>query len=308
MRVQFVILFAVFVSASTLAQLPVVSSGSIKRLEQFQSKYVDARNVDVWLPDGYRASKKYSVLYMHDGQMLYDSATTWNKTAWDVDDVASQLMQENRIKEIIVVGIWNGDKTRHTDYFPQKPFESLSTEQKDEVYKAMRPTGNSVFNEYKVHSDDYLKFLVLELKPFIDKNLSTYADKNHTFIAGSSMGGLISLYAICEYPTVFGGAACMSTHWPGIFTVENNPIPDAFMLYLKSSLPNPKTHKIYFDYGDQTLDSLYPALQMRADAIMREKGYREKNWTTKYFPGDDHSEKSWRARLDFPLLFLLKSK
>lgn len=304
MKIQ-IVLFTLFVSISAMAQLPAVSTGSIKRFEKFESTYVDARNVDVWLPDGYSASKKYNVLYMQDGQMLYDSSTTWNKTSWDVDDAVARLLGENKIKNVIVVGIWNGDKTRHADYFPQKPFESLTTEQKDTLYNKNRPNGNSVFNGHKVNSDGYLKFLVTELKPFIDKTFSTYTGRKNTFVAGSSMGGLISMYAICEYPNVFGGAACLSTHWPGIFTLENNPIPDAFIAYLKSSLPNPKTHKIYFDYGDQTLDALYPSLQLKVDEMMREKGYKENNWTTKYFPGDDHSERSWRGRLDFPLLFLL---
>ena len=79
-----------------------------------------------------------------------------------------------------------------------------------------------------VQSDAYLKFLVTELKPFIDSTFSVATDRSNTFIAGSSMGGLISMYAVCEYPAVFGGAACLSTHWPGIFTAENNPIPEAF--------------------------------------------------------------------------------
>ena len=98
----------------------------------------------------------------------------------------------------------------------------------------------------------------------------------------------------------------MSTHWPGIFSVENNPVPDAFINYLKQNLPNPKNHKIYFDYGDQTLDAMYKPLQKKVDLVMKEKGFASKNWTTKYFPGKDHSEKSWSERLDVPLAFLLK--
>ena len=120
------------------------------------------------------------------------------------------------------------------------------------------------------------------------------------------MGGLISMYAICEYPDVFGGAGCLSTHWPGIFTAKNNPIPDAFMNYLRNHLPSPKKHKIYFDHGDKALDSLYPALQKRADEVMQQKGFTAKNWITKYFQGEDHSENAWRRRLEIPLLFLLK--
>ena len=67
---------------------------------------------------------------MHDGQMLFDSTTTWNHTAWEVDDVVTKLLNENKIKDVIVVGIWNGGKTRHADYFPQKPYQSLIQDQK----------------------------------------------------------------------------------------------------------------------------------------------------------------------------------
>lgn len=292
-------------TVTTFSQLPSVSSGTLKRHESFYSHYITARHIDVWLPEGYSVTKKYSVLYMHDGQMLFDSATTWNKQTWDADDVITKLLQENMINDIIVVGIWNGGTTRHTDYFPQKPFESLTLEQKEKIFTAARENGNSVFNEQKINSDNYLKFLVKELKPFIDKNYSTYKDRSHTFIAGSSMGGLISMYAICEYPKVFGGAACMSTHWPGIFSMEGNPIPDAFINYLKTKLPDPKKHKIYFDYGTATLDALYPPLQQKADEVMKEKGFTGKNWITKEFPGEDHSEKAWHKRLHIPLTFLL---
>ena len=262
--------------------------------------------MDVWLPDGYNKQQKYNVLYMHDGQMLFDSAITWNKQSWDVDDVISALLQQQKIKDVIVVAIWNGGATRHADYFPQKPFEALSQAEKDTVYSAARSNGVSVFNNYKIQSDNYLMFIVKELKPFIDKKYSVFKDRSHTFIAGSSMGGLISMYAICEYPKVFGGAACLSTHWPGIFSMKNNPVPNAFFNYLKKHLPHPKNHKIYFDYGDATLDALYPPLQQKADEVMKEKGFTAANWLTKYFPGEDHSENAWRKRFTIPLEFLLK--
>jgi predicted alpha/beta superfamily hydrolase len=120
------------------------------------------------------------------------------------------------------------------------------------------------------------------------------------------MGGLISLYAICEYPDIFGGVACISTHWPGSFSLENNPFPDAMMSYLSGNLPDPADHKIYFDCGDQTLDALYPALQQRIDSLMSQHGYSGSNWLTGYFPGEDHSERSWAKRLNIPLEFFFK--
>jgi predicted alpha/beta superfamily hydrolase len=156
-----------------------------------------------------------------------------------------------------------------------------------------------------VQSDNYLKFIVDELKPYIDKTYSTKSDQRNTFIAGSSMGGLISMYALCEYPKVFRGAVCLSTHWPGIFTVANNPIPEAFINYLNTNLPSPKTNSIYFDFGTATLDSLYEPLQNKVDVVMKRKGFSAKNWKTLKFEGAEHTEKAWANRLRTPIQFLL---
>jgi predicted alpha/beta superfamily hydrolase len=307
MKKQLAIIFTFFVMTGlSHAQVPKVAGGSIRRIENFPSKLVEPRNVDVWLPDGYNASKKYNVLYMHDGQMLFDSSSTWTKTEWKVDETMTALMKDKKIKDCIVVGIWNTGAGRHPDYFPQKPFESLPKSQQDSLYVANVQNGYALFNNTTVHSDNYLKFIVTELKPYIDTAFATLPAKENTFIMGSSMGGLISLYAICEYPDVFEGAGCLSTHWPGIFTFENNPVPEAFFNYMKTHLPDPKTHRIYFDYGDQTLDAHYPPLQAKADSIMKSKGYTSANWVTRFFPGENHSEVSWAKRLDIPLLFLLK--
>ena len=293
------------ISMISTAQDVKVSKGKVQRFEFFKSQFVDARNIDVWLPDGYSDKEKYAVLYMHDGQMLFDAETTWNKQAWEVDEVAGKLNTEGKVKQFIVVGIWNIASKRHPEYFPQKPYESLSPIQKDTITAQLQKAGRTTA-VFKPYSDLYLKFLVTELKPFIDKTFSTLADKDNTFIAGSSMGGLISMYAICEYPEVFGAAACISTHWPGIFAVENNPIPEAFNDYLRKKLPNPKTNRIYFDYGDQTLDALYPPLQEKVDVVMTEKGFTSANWKTMFFPGKNHSEEAWAERLPIPLEFLLR--
>jgi predicted alpha/beta superfamily hydrolase len=197
------------------------------------------------------------------------------------------------------------EDTRHADYFPQKPFESLPDSVKLNLYKSQRSNGANVFNGNPIVSDGYLKFIVGELKPFIDKTYRTKSDLKNTFIAGSSMGGLISIYAICEYPDVFGGAACLSTHWPGIFTLENNPIPDAIFSYLEKKTPDPANHKIYFDCGTETLDALYPDLQKKVDSVFTKKGYQSLNYFSKVFEGANHSEVAWKARMHKPLQFLL---
>lgn len=78
------------------AQIPIPSKGRIERFDNVKSKYIAARNVDVWLPEGYSRKKKYAVLYMHDGQMLFDGSQNWNKQEWQVDETLSRLMAENK--------------------------------------------------------------------------------------------------------------------------------------------------------------------------------------------------------------------
>ncbi len=306
MRTYF-LLFLAFAATAVLcaqSQPQQASTGRLEHLADFPSQFVSARHVDVWLPDGYDGKKKFAVLYMHDGQMLYDAATTWNHQAWDVDDVAGKLMTDGQLRDFIVVGVWNAGAERHADYFPQRPFESLSATERDTVVAQLRRAGRTTA-EFQPQSDAYLRFLVEELKPAIDERYAVRKGRKHTHIVGSSMGGLISMYALCEYPRVFGGAACLSTHWPGTFGLADNPMPDAFVAYLDGHLPRPGRNKLYFDCGDQTLDALYPDIQRRVDAVMRSRGYGARNWQTAYYPGTDHSEQAWNARLHVPLTFLL---
>ncbi|MBD3582590.1 alpha/beta hydrolase [Flavobacterium selenitireducens] len=302
MRLKLLIAVFALSGLSAFAQ-PNVKQGAIKHLAPFESKIIKGRTVDVWVPPGYSKNEKYSVLYMHDGQMLFDESITWNKLSWNVDNTAARLMREGSTRKFIVVGISNIPELRFSEYFPQKPFESLTQKTKDSIY-GLYFGEKPMFSE-KVNSDNYLKFIVTELKPFIDKNFSVKTDAANTFIAGSSMGGLISLYAICEYPDVFGGAACLSTHWIGATGVAQNPIPGAFLKYLDKKLPPAVNHKIYFDHGTEGLDANYGVTQKKVDALMAKHGYTKKNWMTKEFKGDDHNEKAWAVRLSEPLNFLL---
>ncbi|MEM7658679.1 MAG: alpha/beta hydrolase-fold protein [Bacteroidota bacterium] len=280
-------------------ELLKLASGTVERIENFPSEFITPRNVEVWLPDGYSTDQKYAVLYMHDGQMLFDSTTTWNKQEWGVDEIMGRLLAEGSIQSTIVVGIWNTEN-RHSEYFPQRPFESLS-----QTYQDSLLTHATDLFKISLASDSYLEFLVKEVKPYIDSAYSTHADAAHTFIAGSSMGGLISMYALCEYPEVFSGAACLSTHWIGVFDTLNNPIPAAFVAYLEENLPNPADHRLYFDFGTETLDAFYEPHQTAVDAIMKAKGYDEQNWRTLKFSGENHSEIAWNKRFEIPMTFLL---
>lgn len=294
---RYLLLYLVLASVNAQAQLPRVAGGTIKRFESFASRFVQPRTVDVWLPPGYANNGHYPVLYMHDGQMLFDSTRTWNGQEWQADEVAISLLNRQMIKPFILVAIWNNGSYRHAEYFPAKPLQYLSQSLRDSI----------VLLELKGHAraDDYLRFIVQELKPFVDSTFSTSTDAGSTYIAGSSMGGLISLYALCEYPSVFGGAACLSTHWPGSLRRLDETIPSAFIRYMEEKLPSPGANRLYFDLGNATLDSLYPPFQLKADALMKRRGYSSALWQTRLFEGAAHTEKAWADRLHLPLIFLL---
>jgi enterochelin esterase-like enzyme len=166
----------------------------------------------------------------------------------------------------------------------------------------------------RLKSDAYLRFIVEELKPAIDRKYPTRTGPESTFIVGSSMGGLISIYAICEYPQIFGGAAGLSTHWVGKPTawgrerVRNAALPLAAMTYLGKNLPDPASHRIYSDRGDDWLDSLYaPAHRMLAE-VLRDRGYTAANAATAVIDGTGHSETDWAERLGTALLFILRGR
>ncbi|MEM7799958.1 MAG: alpha/beta hydrolase-fold protein, partial [Chloroflexota bacterium] len=186
-----------------------------QRFADFPSQQVPARHIELWLPPDYhQSSSAYPVLYMHDGQNLFDAATAYGGVTWGVDEVLRELISTQKVPPVIAVGIWNTAR-RFSEYLPQRPFKD-------------GPLPDEVEG---VYSDSYLSFIVEELKPFIDAQFRTLSAREHTHIMGSSMGGLVSLYAICEYPDLFGSAGCLSTHWP--------IMAGKFDAYLRDSLPDP---------------------------------------------------------------------
>jgi predicted alpha/beta superfamily hydrolase len=276
--------------------VPQVAHGTIVRLDSMGGPDLLPRPVDVWLPPDYAldSQRRYPVLYMHDGQNLYDPQLAFGGNAWNIDDTLST----GQLPACIVVGIWNSPQRRR-EYGPQSCYAALPKDIRDSIH---RQFGGAPI------SDAYLSFLVQQLKPLIDQKFRTFPDREHTMVAGSSFGGLISMYAICEYPQVFGAAACLSTHWPGSIGFVRQEIPAMFLHYLRkkgASLRRANSH-IYFDCGNQTLDSLYPAWQQRAHRILSRKLHSDQ-WQSLYFEGDAHNEYYWSRRLRQPLTFMLRT-
>ncbi|NMH61119.1 alpha/beta hydrolase [Alteromonas ponticola] len=293
--------FGIHSSYASTAQIQV-SKGQLETIDNFKSEYVDDRFLYVWLPPGFTKDNSYDVLYMHDGRMLFDSKTTWNKQEWRVDEVAGALIEQEKVFPFIVVGIPNAVENRHSEYYPQQPFENLSREKQHALYQLEKYPGYKLFAS-KVFSDNYSRFLVQEVIPFIESHYNVNRGAQHRYIAGSSMGGLISWYTLLNYPDEFAGAICMSTHWPGIFE-EDSEVFAEFKHYIADNISKLKNHKVYFDYGDATLDALYPPLQKEIDSLFSKQEYPAKLWQSQYFPGEEHTEDAWAKRLHIPLKFM----
>jgi enterochelin esterase-like enzyme len=279
---------------------PQTSVGKIRPTLRFPSHYVGERNIFVWIPDGYReavnSGVKFATLYMHDGQMLFDGNITWNKQEWQLDEIAHELINNQETIPFIIVGIENaGDELRYVEYMPQKPFEALSEDLQAEIITKASPTGETVY------SDRYLQFLTGELKPYIDRNYATLSEREYTYVGGASMGGLISWYAVAEYPDVFGGCICMSTHFPGGYDMQDWTIYNAFEDYMKTNLPVTGSHRLYFDYGTQTLDENYPPFHDRLRRTFGQLNAHPDNVQILKYDGHAHDETSWSSRVAIPL-------
>ena len=250
--------------------------------------------VTVWLPPGYdKGAKRYPVVYMHDGQNLFLPERSNFKKVWAADKSALRLIAARKVAPFIIVGIDHPGKERFQQYFPVKvPRETF----RQGIQGFAGP----------LKGDAYLRFLADELKPFIDRTYRTRPQPRYTAIAGSSMGGLISLYALAERPDVFGKAAAVSTHSP-LVGPENiaamptlaNVIKEDWKRYLGERLGPPKGRKLWMDHGTATLDQHYAPYQQVIDAEVKRLGWRfGKDVETRVYQGAEHEENAWAARLD----------
>lgn len=276
-------------------KIPEVSKGTLERFVEFESKFVSPRTMSVWLPAGYAPGDPCDVIYMHDGQMLFDAKTTWNGQEWQVDEIVGQLVGDSTLRRCIVVGIDNTDD-RLAEYFPSDARLSLPTDIRDKAQ----------VNE--MYGNDYLQFIVEEVKPFVENRYHPLTGREHTFMMGSSMGGLISLYALCEYPQVFGGVACLSSHLSFShlgFGVESELWAEAFRDYVVAHLPEANSSLVYMDHGTEDFDAEYGPYQERIDSVFLAGGWDKQHYMSRVFEGHEHKEIFWAKRLEHPLLFLL---
>ncbi len=280
------------------------STGKIDRLYVYSSELGDTVTVDVWTPECYNADNdtRHPVIYMHDGQNLFDASTTWNHQAWEMDSVTGALISSGEITAPVIVGVHSVAATRLGDLMPQKALGYLSeaTDTLKEIFLSR--------NAKDVRGDAYAKFMATSLKPLIDARYKVLTDRANTSVMGSSMGGLMSLYIMSEYPEIFGSAACLSTHWVG--TIDGNPaFSEAMKEYVRQHLPSDGRHRLYLDRGTATIDSLYGPAQTAIIAIADSLGYNYgTNLDTLTATGASHMEQAWMMRVARPLRFLLSQR
>jgi len=281
------IVLAILFCGSVAAQREHTLTGDVRLHKSFHSAVLNNdRDLVVYLPPGYDADKKkrYPVFYMHDGQNLFDGATSFIPgQEWRADEVAQSLIAAGKIEPLIIVGIYNAGVERVNEY----------TAAVDQRYKA----GGK--------ADLYGRFLVEEVKPFIDKIYRTKPDPKNTGLGGSSLGGLISLYLGLKYPTVFTRIAVVS---PSVFWADNQIVH-----YAEDQMRKPPL-RIWLDIGTKEGRDAKDAQSTVDGARLLKKTLIRKGWEEgkdfKYFEaeGAEHNEKAWAARMDQILEFLFPRK
>jgi len=244
------------------------------------------RQVEIWLPPGYddNPTTRYPVLYMHDGQNLFDPRIANTGVDWGVDEAVVRLVSKGVIPPIIVVGVWS-TAARSREYSPWHDAPA------------------------------YARFLVEELMPRVNQEFRTRTGPANTAAMGSSMGGLLSFYLVTHHPDVFGACGCMSTHFPiseevaarvlNIPTAETPDTTPYILRDIRSGLKVPRGARYWFDYGSLSLDSTYgPTHAAVRDWLLGQGLVEGRDFVIRRYPGATHNEASWRARLEDPLTFL----
>lgn len=218
------------------------------------------RKIWIYLPPDYATSnKKYPVVYMEDGQNLFNDATSFSGE-WKVDETLNALFSQHKTNAI-VIGIDNGGEERLNEYSPWK---------------------NAKYGGGK--GDLYTDFLAKTLKPYIDKNYRTLSQPKYTGLIGSSMGGLISFYAGVKYPNKFGKLGIFS---PSFWFAPNN-----LSFYLHKNAKKLKNSKIYFLAGQKESDDMVLDIK-KAESELIKQGVPAKNIFTKFDADGTHSESYW---------------
>ncbi|MGH7618217.1 MAG: alpha/beta hydrolase [Gemmatimonadaceae bacterium] len=252
---------------------PHTLTGDVRAHEGFHSRHLDNdRTVIVYLPPGHdgAAATRFPVLYLHDGQNVFDQATAFSDE-WSVDETAQRLILAKRIQPIIVVGIYNTGERRVDEYTPT-PAEARGG-----------------------RADDYGHMLVDELKPFIDATYATQPGAEHTAMGGSSLGGLLTLHVGLRHPETFGKLAVLS---PSVWW------DDRVILREVDALPAKGAQQIWLDAGTREGTDVIPDARALRDRLVAKGWSVGKDLMYVEARGAEHNERSWARRVGPVLTYL----
>ena len=264
-----------------------VSYGTVETLFFDQTPLHRAVAVDVWLPEGYLTTDEaYPVCYMHDGQNCLDATTTWNGQSWEIDEAMDSLSKLPDFQMPLVVCIYsNEDRMRELMPADYKTYTTL--------WNRLRHPIMGHFIRY-AGSDEYLSFVCDSLKPFIDTHYRTLSDRKHTAVMGSSMGALMSLYAVQQRPDIFGTAMGLSfPAFKGMWDIQKKAIQSARL----------DSVRLYFDNGTEDLDATFFPMFDELEDLLKAQGCEESDLSVQVFEGKGHNEDAWSQRVVIPLSF-----
>ena len=250
-------------------------TGDIRTHEGFHSEYLEHdRTVIVYLPPGYDVgdATRYPVLYLHDGQNIFDRATSIGEE-WRVDETAQALILAGEIEPIIVVGIYNTGQHRIDEYAP--------------TLREDKGGGG--------HADDYGRMLLMELKPFIDRTYNTLPGARNTAIGGSSLGGLLTMHLGLRHPTAFGKLAVLS---PSIWWDDRVIVREVEELAAK--LPE----RVWLDAGTNEGPDVIEDARALRDALVAKGWVEGDDLMYLEAEGAEHNESSWAERVSAVLTYL----
>lgn len=293
------------VATGPLDPAPAVSERASARfieIERMPAAGLPDQRLTIWLPPGYdTTTRRYPVLYMHDGHNLFDPANSNFDKVWAADEAMLSAMRSGTVAPHIIVGVWAPGGDRYRQYLPQSLYEMAQG--------APRAAMEAMI-EGPVISRAYLNWLAGPLKQWVDTNYRTISGRDATAIMGSSMGGLMSCYAFLERPDIYGRAGCISSHWPAASpTAVGEASPELIALWdrwFAARLSEPDGRRVWMDHGTATLDVHYAPYQKVIDARFDMAGWREgRDFRSEIYESAAHEENAWAARMTEVLEWLL---
>ena len=294
---RFAALLALVVSVCAAAvPLAAQEQGRLIEYERVSAAGLPEQRLTIWLPPGYDApgSRRFPVLYMHDGHNLFDVKVSNFNKIWAADKAMLAVSATGKVEPHIIVGIWAPGPDRYRQYLPRSIYDAAP--------QPLRAQMDEMATGKAVVSDRYLDWIAGPLKTWVDTSFRTRTGRDDTAIVGSSMGGLMSCYAFLERPQVFGRAGCVSSHWPAVdprrVSSDSAAVASLWDAWFAARLGKADGRRVWLDHGTATLDAFYAPYQQVVDARFAAAGWQKgRDWESKVYEGAEHEENAWAARL-----------